>query len=95
MSEATDGHVSDDSVQALCRRLGDLDPQQVAIWRAMTGTRRLEIACQAYQMVLDIVRLAERRRHPDLSEEELAWCVTRRMQSDPTLGRERNGTGDR
>jgi hypothetical protein len=53
----------------------------------MTGARRLEIACELYQMVLDIVRLTERQRHPDLSEEELAWRVTRRMQGDPTLGR--------
>ena len=87
MSEATDIPVSHDSVEALRRRLGEPDPRQVAIWRAMTGARRLEIAFQAYQMVLDVVRLTERQRHPDLSEEELAWQVTRRMQGDPTLGR--------
>jgi hypothetical protein len=53
----------------------------------MTPARRLEIAFQAYQFVLDIVRLTERQRHPDLSPEELAWRVTRRMQGDPGLGR--------
>ena len=56
----------------------------------MTEARRLEIACELYQMVLDIVRLTERQRHPDLSEEELARRVTRRIQGDPTLGRERD-----
>ena len=82
-----DRPAADNSVEALRRRLGELDPRQVSIWRAMTGARRLEIACELYQMVLDIVRLTERQRHPDLSQEELAWRVTRRMQGDPTLGR--------
>jgi hypothetical protein len=77
----------DDAVEALRRRLGRLDPRQVAIWRAMSGARRLEIAFQAYQLALDVVRLTERQRHPDLSPEELAWRVTRRMQGDANLGR--------
>lgn len=79
---------ADDPVGDLRRRLGAVDLQQIAIWRAMSGSRRLDIACQAYQMVLDMVRVSERRRYPDLSEEELAWRVTRRMQGDPGLGRE-------
>ena len=73
--------------EALRTRLGRLDPQQVAAWRAMSGARRLELAFQAYQFALDVVRLTERQRHPDLSPEELAWRVTRRMQGDPKLGR--------
>jgi hypothetical protein len=72
-------------------RLGEADPQQIAIWRAMTPARRFDIACQAYQVVLEMVRVSERRRYPDLPEEELAWRVTRRIQGDPTLGRERHG----
>jgi hypothetical protein len=75
------------SVEALRRRLGRLDPHQVAAWRAMSPARRLEIAFQAYQFALDTVRLTERRRHPDLPPDELAWRVTRRMQGDPQLGR--------
>jgi hypothetical protein len=81
----------DDLVEGLRRKLGPLDPRQVAIWQAMTEARRLEIAFQAYQLVLDVVRLTERQRHPDLSPEELAWRVTRRMQGDPNLGKERDG----
>jgi len=77
----------DDAVETLRRRLGRLEPQQIEAWRKMTPARRLEIAFQAYQFVLDIVRLTERQRHPDLSPEELAWRVTRRMQGDPGLGR--------
>ena len=76
-----------ETVQALRQRLGRLDPQQIATWRAMTPARRLEIAFQAYQFALDVVRLTERNQHPDLSPEELAWRVTRRMQGSPRLGR--------
>lgn len=82
------------SVSEAIERAGAPDPQQVAIWRAMTPARRLEIAFAAYQFVLDVVRLSERARHPDDSPEELAWRVTRRMQGDPTLGRETHGVGD-
>ena len=74
-------------MEALRRRLGKLEPQQIAAWRAMGPARRLELAFQAYQFALDVVRLTERQRHPDLSDQELAWRVTRRMQGDAQLGR--------
>jgi len=75
------------SAKPLLCRLERLDLRQVAAWRAMTPARRLELAFQAYQFALDVVRLTERRRHPDLAPDELAWRVTRRMQGDPRLGR--------
>ncbi len=53
----------------------------------MSPARRLELAFQAYQFALDVVRLTERQRHPDLSPDDLAWRVTRRMQGNPRLGR--------
>jgi hypothetical protein len=81
-----------DEAEELRRRLGSLDRQQVAAWRKMTPAERLEIAFQAYQFALDAVRLTERRNHPDLSAEELAWRVTRRIQGDQSLGRE-HGAG--
>ncbi len=88
MSESLEpSAVTDDAVESLRRRLGRLDPRQVAIWRAMSPAQRLDLAFQAYQFALDAVRLTERQRHPDLSPDELAWRVTRRMQGDPTLGR--------
>ena len=77
----------DDAIEALRQRLGKLDPRQIAAWRAMSPARRLELAFQAYQFALDAVRLTEQRNNPDLSPEELAWRVTRRMQGDPWLGR--------
>ena len=79
--------LGEDAVDALNRRLGRLDPQQIAAWRRMSPARRLELAFQAYQFTLDIVRLTERGRHPNLPPDELAWRVTRRMEGDPTLGR--------
>ena len=78
---------ADDRIENLRRRLGKLDPRQVTAWRAMSPARRLELAFQAYQFALDTLRLTERRRHPDLPPDELAWRVTRRMQGDPKLGR--------
>ena len=79
--------VADDAVDSMRRRLGKLDARQVAAWRAMSPARRLEIAFQAYHFALDAVRTTEKQRHPDLSPEELAWRVTRRMQGDQKLGR--------
>lgn len=64
-----------------------LDAHQVAAWRAMSPARRLEVAFQAYQFALDVLRVTEKKKHPDLSPESLAWRVTRRMQADPSLGR--------
>ena len=52
----------------------------------------MDIAFQAYHLALEVVRTTERRDHPDLSPEELAWRVTRRMQGDPTLGNNNDGT---
>lgn len=77
----------DDTIETLRRRLGELDQRQIVAWREMSPARRLALAFQAYQFALDAVRLTERRNHPDLSPEELAWRVTRRMQGDPKLGR--------
>jgi len=78
---------ADDAIESLRQRLGRLDPRQVAAWRAMSPARRLELAFQAYQFAIDIVRLTERQRHPDLPPDELAWRITRRMQGNPRLGR--------
>ena len=83
---------TDDTIQAWRQRIGTLDPRQIAAWRAMTPAQRLDLACQAYQFALDAVRLTERRNHPDLSPEALAWRVTRRMQGDRSLGREHDRT---
>lgn len=79
-----------DPIEQLRQRLGPLEPQQIAAWRQMTPTQRLNLAFQAYQFALDAVRLTERRRHPNLSKEELNWRVTRRMQGNQKLGRAKN-----
>jgi hypothetical protein len=76
-----------DAVESLRRRLGRLDRRQVMAWRAMGPARRLELAFQSYQFALDVVRLTERQRYPDLPPDELAWRITGRMQGNPRLGR--------
>ena len=53
----------------------------------MSPAHRLEMAFQAYQFALDVVRLTEGRDHPGLSPEQLAWRATRRVQGDFRLGR--------
>ena len=86
--KSTQNHANREAAaEALRRRLGRLDPRQIAIWRGMSPARRLDLAFQAYQFALDVVRLTERQRHPDLSPDELAWRVTRRMQGKRRLGR--------
>jgi hypothetical protein len=72
---------------ALWEQLSQPDRRQLTAWRAMSPARRLELAFQAYQFALEIVRLTERQRHPDLSPDELAWRITRRMQGNLRLGR--------
>ena len=78
--------VTEDAVVPMRRRLGKLMARQVAAWRAMTPAQRLELALRPYQFALDAIRTTEKQRHPDLSPEELAWRVTRRMQGDQKLG---------
>ncbi len=51
---------ADDTLQAWRRRIGKLDPRQIAAWRAMSPAQRLDLACQAYPFALDAVRLTER-----------------------------------
>jgi hypothetical protein len=52
----------------------------------MNPARRLELVGQMYRFALEAVRTMERRRHPDLSPEELKWRVIRRMHRDLSLG---------
>lgn len=74
-----------DEVERLRRRLGPYDPRQVALWRAMSPARRLDLVGQMYHWALETVRTTERQRHPDLSPEEFKWRVIRRMHGDLSL----------
>lgn len=78
-----------DEIDQLRRRLGPLDPRQVAIWREMGPAGRLRLAFQMHQFALDVVRTTEHQRHPELSPEELNWRIIRRMHGDLALGQER------
>lgn len=73
------------SLEELRRRIGGYDPQQVKIWREMTPARRLDVACQMYSFALQAIRVQERQRHPDLTQEELNWRVIRRLHGNDIL----------
>ena len=78
---------ANDPVEVMRRRVGRLDPIQVKIWRQMTPVQRAAVVFKADRFAVGTIRISERRRHPALSAEELAWRVTRRMQGNPRLGR--------
>ncbi len=80
------------NLETLDKRLGEVDMRQVMAWRQMTPIQRLDLAFQAYQFVLETVRLTEQERAHGLTDGELAWRVTRRMQGNQKLGREFDGT---
>jgi hypothetical protein len=61
------------------RRLGTLDPQQVAIWREMTPAQNIRLAFQMYDFVRRVVWTTERQAALDASPEEFTWRVLRRM----------------
>lgn len=82
--------MNNDLIGQLNQRIGVYDRQQILIWQQMSAVERLEIAFQAYQFALEAVRLTERQRHPNLSEEEFKWRVIRRMQGNQQLGREKD-----
>ncbi len=92
--EILSSRVNEDEVERLRRRLGSYDPRQVAIWRAMSPARRLDLVGQMYRFALETVRTTERQRHPDLPPEEFKWRVIRRMHGDLSLGRARGSEPD-
>ncbi len=61
------------------RRLGALDPRQVAIWREMTPAQKIRLVSQMYDLARRIIWTTERQAHPDASAEELRWHILRRM----------------
>ena len=73
-------------------RIGTIHPQQLWAWRQMEPYERLDIAFQAYQFALETVRLTEKQRAVGLSADELVWRVARRMQGNPKLGMELDGS---
>jgi hypothetical protein len=80
--------MTEDAIAQLNNRIGAYDRQQILIWRRMSPVERLAITDQAYHFALEVVRLTERRRYPDLTEDELKWRIIRRMQGNQRLGRE-------
>jgi hypothetical protein len=52
-------------------------PEQLAIFKAMTGEKRVQLAGQLYWMARKIKLAGLRAQHPDWSEERLNNEVTR------------------
>jgi ABC-type Na+ transport system ATPase subunit NatA len=71
MSETTPGICVDP--EEMRRRLGTLDPQQVAVWRDMTPARKLQLVCQMWHLARKIAWSTE------LTEAELAPRVWKRF----------------
>jgi hypothetical protein len=61
------------------RRLGTLDPQQVAIWREMTPESKIHLAFQMYDLARRIIWTTESQWHPDALPDELYWRMLRRL----------------
>jgi len=80
MRPETEAPVTTRMVDDLRRRLGTLDPQQVAIWRQMTPARKVKLAFQAWADGLNEIWTIERQRHPDATPEDLAWHVQKHLQ---------------
>jgi len=68
--------MKDELLVQLNSRIGRYSRQQILIWQRMSPVDRLEVAIQAYQFALEAVRLTERQRYPDLSEEEFRFPTT-------------------
>jgi len=66
------------------RRLGSLDPQQVAIWRQMKPAQKLQLLFQLWSFALRVAWTTERQWHPDLSPEDLSRRVWRRIHGSET-----------
>jgi len=79
MSESANRQSTIGDAEEWRRRLGKLDPQQVAIWRQMTPARKLQLLFQMWHFARKIAWTTERQWHPDLTEEELSRRVWRRF----------------
>jgi hypothetical protein len=65
--------------QSFRRRLGRLDPQQVAIWRQMTSGRKGALIFQMWHLARTVVWNTEHQWNPNLTDEELSWRMWKRL----------------
>lgn len=61
------------------RRLGRLDPHQVAIWRQMTPEQKIALIFQMWHLARTVVWSTERQWHPELTDAELSRRMWRRF----------------
>lgn len=58
--------------------------KQIDIYKRMTGSERLRIVFEMWEMALAQVKASERSLHQDLSEEEIAARSRKRMAGGTT-----------
>ncbi len=58
--------------------------KQIDIYKRMTGSERLRIVFEMWEMALAQVKASEKSLHPDLSEEEIAVRSRKRMTGGTT-----------
>ena len=58
----------------------ELYQQQLQIWARLTPTRRLEMMFDLIEFTRQMLIATERQRNPQISEEELAQRVKRRIE---------------
>jgi ABC-type Na+ transport system ATPase subunit NatA len=58
--------------------------KQIEIYKKMTGSERLRIVFELWEMALEQVKMSERTLHPDLSEDEVIRRSRKRMTGGAT-----------
>ena len=61
----------------------DAEDARIAVLRRLGPSERVRIAAEMSEAARRIAIDAERRRHPELGEDEARWIVLRRMWSTP------------
>jgi ABC-type Na+ transport system ATPase subunit NatA len=54
--------------------------KQIEIYKRMTGSERLRIVFELWEMALAQIKASEKALHPDLSEEEISKRSRKRMR---------------
>jgi ABC-type Na+ transport system ATPase subunit NatA len=54
--------------------------KQIEIYKRMTGSERLRIVFELWEMALAQIKASEKALHPDLNEEEIAKRSRKRMR---------------
>ncbi len=54
--------------------------KQLEIYRRMTGTQRVQIGCELYDLAREVVRSGVRHQHPEWNDDQVRQEVIRRFR---------------